>query len=89
MPNAFMFRSKETGKPTQFVKIDEEICNHLGVPIHETKYYNSWYDIIGLAVAVGQKLSEIAANTNYDEETRKIAAYLDSRYTTEAWYAPR
>jgi hypothetical protein len=89
MPNAFLFRSKETGQPTQFIKIDEEICNHLGVPIHETQYYNSWYDIIGLAVAVGRKLNEIANDESYGETTRKIAAYLDSKYTSEAWYAPR
>jgi hypothetical protein len=84
-------------KPVRFVEIDEEMCAHFGVAVHETSYYCGWYDWIGDRIAVGQSFEkmreDIRAVTTLSaadlQRTLEIIDFLDARFTTDAWYMPK
>lgn len=89
MPNCFQLISKETGKPAVFAHIDTEMRIALGEPPDEDKYLHSWYDIVGLALAMGAELPAIRERFTNGEspwpEMVKIVDYLDEHYTSKAW----
>ena len=85
MPNCLTLTSKATNEPTSFVQIDEEICAHLGVPVHPTKYVHGWYDTIGLCLAMGKTFDEQRRIFAECPELLKIIDYLDEHYIPDSW----
>lgn len=88
MPNCFSLTRKGEKEPTNLNRVDEELCQHLEVDVHETRFVAGWYDIFGLAMALGvhigeEKMDEIAGE---DKHLRKILAYLRENFTDDAWY---
>ncbi len=90
----FQLISKVTGEPTAFQVIDEELCKEFDEPCHETKYLWDWYLAIGMRVALGKTLVDIATELhNIAEECDdyfslqlcKVALYLDKHYDTNNW----
>lgn len=93
----FQLISKVTNEPESFNKIDDFICNHFNQPIDEHKYYNSWYDFIGLHLACGKSFSEIIESFSLELQEPKekqsqfilnllnIAKLLDKHYISNHW----
>lgn len=101
MPNNFALHKKNTPpeEPSlaDLVRVDEEICAHLGVEVHPDKYVAKWFDWIGFAIACGKPLgsdelrTEIAlyVREGCDPRLPEILAYLEQHYTSEAWASLR
>ena len=63
MANYFQLFKKDDpdAGPQKFSEIDDLICAHFNTKPHDTRYYCSWYDIIGFALAMGKNWEEIRA----------------------------
>jgi len=85
MPNCFCLTSKLTNRITPFAQIDEELCAHLGVEVHPTKYAFGWYNCIGLALAMGKTFEQQRVLFKEDPELLRIIDFLDQHYTPDAW----
>lgn len=61
MPNCFNLIRKSAPElgPVKLTEIDDEICKHLNIEPHPTKYIAGWMDNIGFGLAIGQNFSEI------------------------------
>lgn len=91
MPACFTLTKRGCTEPVTFQYLDEVICLMLGKPCDPDKYYRSWYDIIGLRLAMGQDWATIVSaftpvEDSYDLEMLAICAYLQANYTPESWY---
>lgn len=93
MPNCFTLTKKGESKPSEFITIDVEICEHLGVPCDDIEWYLAWYDIIGFRLATGQTFDDIKIyfNGRLEEgsdsasEYLRIVEFLSENYTANAW----
>ena len=104
MPVCFQLYPKGSEKPIVLQRLDEELCNHFGVPVDPKNWFNDWYNAIGLPLACGktfeqirEKLGEYIAEDKQrgdqfmlemDETMVKIIDYLNERYTTNSFYSP-
>lgn len=79
MPVCFQLYKNDSKEPSKFQDIDNEICTFFKVPVHKTEYHHSWYNIIGLYLAMGSSLNEIIAN----ELELAIQYYEPRNYTKE------
>lgn len=76
------------------MKIDEDICKHLGVEPHPRMYCHYWYDTIGYLIATDSKMylggaDLVAKIVEWDEgkeQLTKILEYLTEHYTSTNWY---
>lgn len=94
MPNCFHLVRKGTTEAALLIKIDEEICELLGVPVHPKFWCLEWFDIIGFGIATGKSLGSqelrnfVASFIMTDEGPErllKILTYLEENYTSNAW----
>jgi hypothetical protein len=88
MPNCFQLISKETGQPTAFNKIDDDICASLGIVPDAVKYYRGWYDFIGFMIAIGKPLGskELRKEVeDVDKDLLPVLDFLEQHYTSDAW----
>jgi hypothetical protein len=89
MPNCFQLTKKGESEPTSLVKVDEEICAHLGREVHPKWWCCGWYDIIGFSLAMGDDFAKIRGwleANNFSEDMIKILDYLEANYTASSWY---
>jgi hypothetical protein len=82
MANCFMLLDKVTGKPVKLNDVDQAMCEHFGVPVHPTKYYDMWFDLEGFALAMGKTWDEM--RTMF-EDRDAIIDFLSANYTPDAW----
>lgn len=75
--------------PVQLTVIDEEICKHLGLPVHPVNYCHNWYNTIGFGLACGKSFDRLREVFKSDLRSIEIINYLDANFTTNAFYAPR
>jgi hypothetical protein len=54
MPAYFSLTLKGESEPMPLAKVDDLICEKLGVAADPDKYYANWYDVIGLLLALGK-----------------------------------
>lgn len=85
MPACFQLTPKGSSTPAKFVDIDKEMCEHLGVPCDPGQWYAHWYDIIGLALAVGKDWEWLREQYGEDEELGPVVEFLAERYDAESW----
>ena len=100
MPNCFQLIDKSTGKAENFARIDSLICEHYGVPEHETKFFMLWYDVIGFKLACGHSFARIREamrnqviedikngdfSSIFEEWIIRITYFIEARYTSSAW----
>jgi len=96
MPNCFNLTRKTDldAGPVALAKVDEELCARFQEPVHETKWFRDWYNIIGFSVAMGRTLPELIeryANPGEGDdkewyaELYQVAEWLDANFTTSAW----
>jgi len=87
MPNCFSLTRKSdvAAGPVPLITIDEEICKHFGVEPDPKWYYRSWFDTIGLTLAMGKSFEWIINESRFTPETIAIARFLDEHFTPDAW----
>lgn len=102
MPSCFRLISKETNEVVSLIKVDEEICQLLGVEV-DLRHYGgvengfNWFDTIGFMIATNsemflgsQKLRDhYLASDMWSEEAPvigKILNYLEEKYRSANWY---
>jgi hypothetical protein len=95
MPNCFVLRKKGSEKNEMLADVDVELCGVLNVPVHAKFWVRSWYDTIGLLIALGNQLGstelrkkalDIYEEGEPREDITKILDYLETNYTSDAWY---
>jgi hypothetical protein len=86
MPNCFSLTDKRTGELASLSGVDDRMREHFGAAPDPVKYYESWYDIIGLSLALGRTLPELIERyAGKDEVLHAIALWLAEHYVTDAW----
>jgi hypothetical protein len=97
MPNCFQLFLKGSSEPVSLNKIDEELCQLLGKPVHFKQYVVMWYDVIGWTIAVNgyalgskelrEKVEEYDKLMDEDQGALiKCLDYLEENYTSTAFY---
>ena len=88
MPNYFQLINKSTDEAAILSDVDTKLWEHFegAEPENNTCWYQGWYDVIGLAIAMGKDFEW--CRENFTEYTA-IIDYLDARYTTNAFYSPK
>ncbi len=87
MANYFTLTRMGESSPSLFTRIDEELCRHLGMAVHETQWANHWYDWIGLGISMGMSPEKIISLTDPDDERGfAMIEYLRTYYEWDAWY---
>lgn len=86
--------NKSKDKPTELHKIDEELCNLLGVEPDPYHYIELWLDMIGRQACIeGYELGTKALRDvvlSWDSPKLLIIHdYLAEHYTSYAWYGGR
>ena len=91
MPNAFSLtrKSDPAAGPTPLAKIDEEICQMLGVDVDPKLYAFGWYDVIGFRLAMGQSFAQIKAEVQNYKPMPQICDWLEENFVPDAWYSPK
>jgi hypothetical protein len=99
MPNCFQLFKKDDVEqnPVSLVKLDQEICEHLGVETHPVRWRSGWHDTIGWGIAVmghnlgTQELRDyiVEMPEQFEGELGKILAYLETNYSSRGFYAPK
>lgn len=85
MPNYFKLIDKQTGEPTVFNQIDDDMRRQFNQPPDSEKYLWHWYDIIGLGLALGNTWDDLRELYNDDSELMGVIDYLEQYYKPEAW----
>jgi hypothetical protein len=91
MPNCFQLIDRTTGEAESLNKIDEQICELLGRPVHSRDYVENWFDTIGFEIAMGTPLESpemdkfLTTKWPHREHHAKILAFLRERYGSDAW----
>lgn len=93
MPVCFQLFKKGSSEAEVLTKVDEAICEHLGVPCDPVQWRFGWYDLLGFKMAMGaslgsEELREFARDCDEGQETpwmTKILAFLEENYTNTSW----
>jgi hypothetical protein len=85
----------ESGNWVKLATVDEELCAHLGVECHPTRFYAGWYDFHGDLFALGYTYAEVRAKIaelqlDPDSEFLRTIAFqildfLEATYDVHAW----
>jgi len=86
MPVCFSLTDKSTGQVAVLSAVDDAMCAHFGVEPDPVKYYHSWFDTIGLAIACG--LDEVKLHETWDghRDHKVIIDWLLTHYTPSGWH---
>ena len=85
MPSCFQLTKKGEQAPARLQTVDDEMRVAFGADPDPDKWFEQWYNTIGLGLAMGHdwvKLREIF------KETALVAVvdWLEANYTTDSWY---
>ncbi len=86
MPNYIQLFDKTTGKPVDFIEIDTLMCEHFNVEPNPEKWFRNWYNIHGLALAMGRSWDKIRDICGDDTVLIEITDWLEKHYQPDAWY---
>lgn len=66
-------------EPLVLQKVDEEICAHMGVPVHPKTWCFDWHNVIGYELACSSKKLGSQEMKDELENRRNATAYFDLR----------
>lgn len=92
MPNCFSLTRKGEKEPRELYKIDDDLWFLFtgAIPKPNDRWYKNWYNIIGLRLACGHSLKEIADEMREEEdELADVAEFLYTNYISNSWYSRR
>lgn len=98
MGACFNLTKKGESSPTSLNRIDEEICDLLGIEVHPRRWAYAWYDYIGWELAFGHSFETIRKKIQKDSDgvtdkedldfyaqMLKIANFLEENYVAKSW----
>lgn len=85
MPACFALTKKGETKPTKLTQIDEELCIVFNAPVDPDKWYQNWYNTIGLGLALGYDWNSLREKLGDDPETKGILDWLEAHYEVDSW----
>ena len=85
MANYFTLTKIGQETPSRFADIDNDICKEVGITPDDNKYYLSWYDIIGLALAIGKDWEWCKNEFKNWPEMLTVINFLEKNYISNAW----
>jgi hypothetical protein len=83
MAHVFALTDKKTGKLVMggdFIKIDEDICKHLGVPVDPVDWHKGWMDRIGYSMAALNDFTKSKECFKDCPDMLEILEYLEENY---------
>lgn len=87
MPACFQLTKKGDNKPMNLVKVDEFICEQLGVLPDPVKWYACWHDLIGLGIACGNELGSDKLRKAFSEPPLSdVLKVLEDHFISDAWH---
>lgn len=90
MPNCFQLARKSAPQtPVALNVIDDELCAHFGVQPDPERYYQNWYNNIGLALAMGLTWDQMKEVVSSDPHGVAIVEWFEANFISTAWYQPR
>lgn len=93
MPTIVKLTKRGEDRPSSPAQIDNDLCAALGVEPNPVNFYAYWWDIIGLSLACGETLDQLAEYYTQGDEAdptyATIAMWLKDNYTAEAYYQPK
>lgn len=99
MPNCFQLirKSDPEAGPVVLATVDEEMCDHFNMPCDPKEWFCEWYDCIGFRIATGDTFDSIktefeayvADGQRYYIDLLAILGWLDTNFTTNAFYQPK
>ena len=84
MPNCFTLTKIGEDKPSIFATIDDDLRVYFNEEPDADRWLYSWYDIVGLALALGHSWEKMREYIT-DPGNLKVIDYLEKRYTINAW----
>ncbi|SRR6266446_7653374 len=96
MPNCFSLTRKSTGQVAILQEVDTEMRKLFKEPPDPDHWLWSWYDTIGLRLALGRTFTDIIQkchsniieypeDKDYYNRKLEIAKYLSENFTSDAW----
>ncbi len=86
MSACFSLMKKGESEPTHLHAVDEEMARAFGEEPDPVKWYKNWYNTIGLAIACGQDLDQMARECEQDMPSwTAIIRWLQANYEFNAW----
>src|SRR5258708_33789037 len=96
MPNCFSLTRKSTGEVVILQEVDNELRRYFKEPPDTEHWLWSWYDTIGLALALGRSFDDIIRECHDNLEQHpdsvqyylrkiEIAKYLRDNFTSDCW----
>lgn len=82
MPSCFALYDKLTGKQMVLQEVDKAICVYMDIPVSETDWAYSWYNTIGLSLAIGHDWEKIK---EFFPERTPIIDFLKENYDVNSW----
>lgn len=84
MPNCFSLTPKGEKKPAILQDVDNKLREAFHQPHDDVNWLWGWYDMIGLALAMGKDWAWI--RTNFEgENILAVANWLEGRYDVDCW----
>lgn len=91
----FRLYPKDGVEPAVLPKVDDALCQHLGITPHPKKYYHGWYDYVGFMLACGgtwiQILMQIDEWREKDQagadKMEEVVLWLQSHYIPESFWS--
>jgi hypothetical protein len=96
MPNCFSLTRKSTGQVAILQEVDTEMRKHFKEPPDPDHWLWSWYNTIGLRLALGRTFTDIIQechsniieypeDKDYYNRKLEIAKYLNQHLVSDAW----
>jgi hypothetical protein len=88
MPSCFCLYRKGSNTKAHLQDVDRDLCQNLELPYSDDEWVAYWYDSIGLLLAIGRTFEQIIDALAKDEPYGprwRIACYLNTHYTSDAW----
>lgn len=89
MPSVYVLKKKD-GRMSlkgnkQFIRVDEELCEHFGVEPHDVNWYQNWENNIGVFLATGKTFQEILEHDWLDDDQKAAIRWIEANYDVDAW----
>lgn len=88
MANYFQLTRVGESTPSEFTRVDEELCRYFGEHVDSVQWFRGWYVSIGMAFAMGDSPARIREIFGIDDrEILDVLDYLITYYDIDAWYS--
>ena len=89
MPACFKLISRFDGHAETMQNVDRRICEHLGQPVHPTRWCVNWYNTVGLLLAMGKTWDDMREIYDPNSVAQIVIDFLEIDYRTDSWHEMR